>query len=345
MNLVLVSSCILFFGCENETAQNTKAENPVTEISAPIVQTVSTIAEADISKIAEVAEKSKVEIADVPVKSKVEKKESEVKKPAPLNPVKTEEKTSTPPPTKTIKKETKPISVVEKTTPPKEQKTTPAPSPAVGVNHTDFDKLLKKHVSPSGKVSYSGLKSERSNLNNYIAKLSSNPPTSDWPRNEKLAFWINAYNAYTIDLILENYPVKSITDLDGGSPWKVNRIEIGGKKYSLDQIENKIIRPQFKDARIHFAVNCAAKSCPSLLNEAFFPDKLNSQLNAQTKKFINNKNFNSISENAISVSKIFEWYAEDFGDLIAFLNKYSTTKISAEAEKSFSEYDWSLNGE
>ena len=195
------------------------------------------------------------------------------------------------------------------------------------LSHKDFDAILKKYVSASGVVNYSGLKNDRANLNAYMEALAKETPQSSWSKNEKLAYWINAYNAFTLDLILDNHPLKSITDLDGGSPWKVKRITLAGKKYSLDQIENQIIRPQFKEPRIHFAVNCAAKSCPTLLNAAFLPETLNSQLEKQTKKFVNNAAFNQISGSSAKVSKIFEWYGEDFGDLKSYLNKYSSQKI------------------
>ena len=212
------------------------------------------------------------------------------------------------------------------------------------LSHSSFDVLLKKYVSPSGVVDYSGLKGNSNQLQSYLSELAKETPKSTWSRNEKLAYWINAYNAFTLDLIIKNHPVKSITDLDGGSPWKVKRIELEGKKYSLDQIENQIIRPQFKEPRIHFAVNCAAVSCPTLLNEAFLPEQLNAQLEKQTKKFINNSNFNQITAGSAKVSKIFEWYGEDFGDLKKYLNKYSNSKIGEGVKIEFNEYNWTLNG-
>ena len=212
------------------------------------------------------------------------------------------------------------------------------------LSHSAFDALLKKYVSSTGVVDYAGLKRNSSQLQSYLGELAKETPKSSWSRNEKLAYWINAYNAFTLDLIVKNHPVKSITDLDGGSPWKVKRIELERKKYSLDQIENQIIRPQFKEPRIHFAVNCAAVSCPTLLNEAFLPEKLNGQLEKQTRKFINNSNFNQISESSAKVSKIFEWYGEDFGDLKNYLNKYSDTKIGKGVNIEFGDYDWALNG-
>jgi len=112
---------------------------------------------------------------------------------------------------------------------------------------------------------------------------------------------------------------------------------------SLNDIENVIIRPTFKDARIHFAVNCAAKSCPPLLNKAYTASNVQSLLESQTKKFVNNAALTTITPDAVTISKIFDWYGEDFGDLITYLNKYSSTKINAGAKVNFMEYDWSLN--
>lgn len=210
-------------------------------------------------------------------------------------------------------------------------------------SHEAWDVLLKKYVSASGKVNYKGFKSDKNKLEDYLKTLSNNAPESAWPKAEQMAFWINAYNAYTIKLIVDNYPLSSITKLDGGKPWDQKWIKIGGKTYSLNNIENDILRPQFKDARIHFAINCAAKSCPPLLNAAWTANNLNNNLDAQAKKFINNTTFNKLSEKKAEVSKIFDWYKEDFGNLIAFLNKYANTKAGAKAKVSFLEYDWALN--
>ena len=158
-----------------------------------------------------------------------------------------------------------------------------------------------------------------------------------------MAFWINAYNAYTIVLILDNYPLSSITQLEGGKVWDKKWITIGSKRYSLNNIENDILRPQFQDPRIHFAVNCAAKSCPPLHNRAFTASNLDTLLDKQTKAFINDETYNKITKKAVTVSKIFDWYAEDFSDLIGYLNEYSNTAIQSNAAIKFTEYDWSLN--
>lgn len=231
-----------------------------------------------------------------------------------------------------IKTETVDVPKVEPT--PKVEK---APT---GVSHDIWDQLLRKYVSASGKVNYKGLKGEKGQLEAYIKLLSENVATSSWSRNERLAYWINVYNAHTVKLILDNYPLKSITDL--GKPWDIAFVKLGTKTYTLNQVENEIIRPTFKEPRIHFAVNCAAKSCPPLLNQAFTPEKLNSQLQKQTRAFINSSS-NSISADKIELSKIFDWYGKDFGDLSAFIQKYTQVEIAENVEISFQEYDWALN--
>lgn len=228
---------------------------------------------------------------------------------------------------------------------PKAIKTEVETAPAAAPDHSQWNSLLQKYVNSKGNVNYAGFKQDKSALEAYLQQLADQPVESSWSREEKLAYWINAYNAFTVKLIVDNLPVKSITNLKGGKPWDDKWIKLGSKVYSLNQIENDIIRPSFKEPRIHFAVNCAAKSCPPLLNKAWTADKLNSYFEQQARAFINNPNYNKISANSIQVSKIFDWYGEDFGNLIDYLNKYSTTKINADAKVSFLEYDWSLNNQ
>ncbi len=211
------------------------------------------------------------------------------------------------------------------------------------VDHKKFDALLKANVSSEGFVNYSVLKTKKKDIENIIKTYSKIKP-STLNKNEQLAFYINVYNIHTIYKIVTNLPVKSIKNLDKGKPWDVKNIAIDNKKYSLNDIENVIVRPTFKDARIHFALNCGALSCPSLLNEAYTGDKLTVQLNSQTKKFINNKKFNVLSVSNLNISKIFEWYKEDFGNVCDFLNKYASLKINQNAAISYMEYDWNLNG-
>ena len=198
-------------------------------------------------------------------------------------------------------------------------------------------------MSASGQVNYKGLKANAAALDAYCQLLSDNPPQESWSREEQLTYWINAYNAFTVKLIVDNYPTGSILRFDGGKTWDVKRIILGGKKYSLNQIENEIIRPQFKEPRIHFAVNCAAKSCPPLYNHAYTAANLDSTLEARTQQFINNPNYDAISANKAVVSKIFEWYAADFGDLKKYLNRYAKTPLKPTATVTFKDYDWDLN--
>jgi hypothetical protein len=243
----------------------------------------------------------------------------------------------------------KPIVLTEKTT------TTPTPSTNIKVAetpqnviieapvaHADFDVLLKKHVSTSGKVNYKGFNADKGALETYINWLSDNVPTAQTAKNEKLAYWINAYNALTIKLVLDNYPLSKITNLDAGKTWDVKRFTLGGKKYSLNDIENTIVRPM-GEPRIHFALNCAAKSCPPLFNEAFVADKLTAQLETRTRKFINDPKFNVLKGSDVKISNIFNWYGKDFDNVINFINRYATVKLKSDVKVGFGEYDWNLN--
>ncbi len=214
----------------------------------------------------------------------------------------------------------------------------------VGLSHQLWDDLLRSYVSAEGQVDYAGMRSEKAKLDKYLAQLKAYPPQSDWTKEEQMAYWINAYNAFTVKLILDHYPVKSIRDIHKGDPWNVKWIEIGKKTYSLNEIENEMLRARFRDARIHFAVNCAARSCPPLYNRAWEASTLSQTLDARARAFINNPRYNQISPSEAKVSKIFDWYATDFGDLRAFLNRYARTQLQAGASIDFLEYDWSLNG-
>ncbi len=209
--------------------------------------------------------------------------------------------------------------------------------------HTDFDILLKKHVAASGKVNYKAFKEDKAALETYIQTLSDNMPAKEWSKDDKLAYWINAYNALTIKLILDKYPLSRITDLDGGKTWDVRRFKLGDKTYSLNDIENTIVRPM-NEPRIHFALNCAAKSCPPLFNEAFTGLLLNAQLEKRTKLFINDQTANILSGDEVKISKIFDWYGKDFGTpLMSFINRYATKKAKKDAKIGYKEYDWRLN--
>jgi hypothetical protein len=208
-------------------------------------------------------------------------------------------------------------------------------------DHSVWNDLLKKHVSTTGKVNYKGFKEDLEILDSYMRSLNENAPSESATKEARLAYWINAYNAVTIRLIVVNYPLTSITKLDGGKPWDVKRYSNGGKKMSLNDIENNILRPM-GDARIHFALNCAAKSCPPILNEAFTAENVNKLLEQRTRQFINSSR-TVIEKDAIKVSKVFDWYGKDFGNVVDFVNKYAKVKASKTAKVTFADYDWSLN--
>lgn len=212
------------------------------------------------------------------------------------------------------------------------------------IDHAPWDSLLKKHVQENGLVDYKGFLKDRDKLIPYLEMLSKNPPKEEWSHAELLAYYINTYNAYTVYLIINNYPVKSIKDIS--SPWTKAFIPVGDRQLSLGGIENSILR-KMNEPRIHFAINCASYSCPNLLNEAFSAEKMEQQLEKVSLAFINGDK-NRISKNAAALSHIFKWYKKDFvvngeKDLIAYINQYSAVKINASAKISFIEYDWNLN--
>ncbi len=220
------------------------------------------------------------------------------------------------------------------------------------ISHQLWEEVLQAHVSEDGKVDYAGLKKDPTKLNAYLKLMGDNHPNAkNWSENERLAYWINAYNAYTIELILKHYPVKSIKDIKKGivllnTVWDIKFIEIEGNTYDLNHIEHGILRKEFEEPRIHFAIVCASYSCPNLLNHAFTAEQMEEQLTTQSKAFINDPSKNKLAPNQIQLSKIFSWFKGDFtkkGTLIEFLNTYSTTKINSEAASSFLDYSWSLN--
>ncbi|GAA4312593.1 DUF547 domain-containing protein [Pontixanthobacter gangjinensis] len=211
------------------------------------------------------------------------------------------------------------------------------------VDHGIWNGLLQRHVDKDGMVNYSGFKKDREKLDEYLKLLSSKKPDDSWKTSELLAYYINLYNAYTVDLILRNYPVKSIKDIDGA--WTREFVKVGDTEISLGGIENSLLR-KMNEPRIHFAINCASISCPKLLNEAYTAGKIESQLDKVTREFINSDK-NVISKNAVKLSKIFDWYKGDFTEngrsLIDYINQYSETRIDPDAKVSFREYNWELN--
>ena len=219
---------------------------------------------------------------------------------------------------------------------------------AIQAQTSIFDSLLQKNVDKTGRVDYQSLKNNETLLDNYLAYIQNNEPTKEWSSNKKKAFWINTYNAYTIKIILNNYPLKSIRDIkiDGKTAWKIPFVKIGQKRYTLDQIEHKILRKKFNDPRIHVGINCASVSCPRLWNFAFTEDNIASSLDNLMKVFINDTTRNKISKKNVALSEIFNWFSKDFiknGTIINYLNTYAAIKISEKASIKYLTYDWSLN--
>ena len=211
------------------------------------------------------------------------------------------------------------------------------------LDHTAWNKLLKNYVSPQGNVNYEGLRKERKSLRAYLSYLGENVLVDTSSKNEKLSYWMNAYNAMTVDLILQNLPLESIKDIK--NPWDQKLWKLGDKWYDLNEIEHQILR-KMGDPRIHFGINCASFSCPPLLNEAFTAVKVNEQLAQLSISFINDPKRNTISSDFVEISKIFDWFSKDFkqnGSLIDFLNTYSKVEIDANAKVRFQEYNWQLN--
>jgi hypothetical protein len=216
-------------------------------------------------------------------------------------------------------------------------------SQAQNIDYSSWNNLLQKHVNNSGEVNYKAIKSNQQLLQASLDEFSKTQPKDSWSENERLAYWINAYNAFTIKLIVDNYPIKSIKDIK--NPWDKQFIPMGKILMSLNKIEHDILR-KMSEPRIHFAIVCASVSCPNLLNEAYFPSKLDLQLTVATEEFLSDKTKNNLSQDEIKLSKIFKWFSEDFtqnGTLIDFLNQYTSVEISPNARKSFNDYNWDLN--
>lgn len=213
-----------------------------------------------------------------------------------------------------------------------------------GPDHALWDGLLRNYVRADGLVDYRGLTAQRGQLEAYLAGLGSQVPDSTWGSSRRLAYFINLYNALTVRLILDHYPLGSIRDLP--DPWGQVLITLGGQAYSLDAIEHQVLR-KMGEPRIHFALNCASLSCPALQPRAFTEKELNAQLDAAARAFINDTARNQITPRTARLSRIFQWYRSDFGNsrdkLTAFLDTYLDTPLEPGCRIGFLPYDWNLN--
>lgn len=239
----------------------------------------------------------------------------------------------------------------------------PAPDerPDPGI-HALFDELLHEFVH-DGVVDYTGLSKQRARLQSYLGVLESVAP-GDLDRNERLAFWINAYNAFTLELILDYLgKIDGIKDIPSSKRWKAKRWLISGRRYSLDEIEHEILRPM-GEPRIHFALVCASFSCPDLRAAAYLPQTIDSQLTLATRHFLADSEkglltrmetgFFGGDSPTLYLSSLFDWFDEDFetnGDVVDFVRGYAPEKAVAfidryrdDLDLESLDYDWSLNG-
>jgi hypothetical protein len=240
--------------------------------------------------------------------------------------------------------------------------------------HAEWTALLKKHVVVQGggrasQLRYAGMAGDRAALKAYTDTLSAvtNAQFDSFSKPQQMAFLVNAYNAFTVALILTRYPdLVSIKDLGGflQSPWKPRWVPLLGDKVSLDDIEHQMLRKRgrFDDPRVHFAVNCASVGCPALREEAFVADRLDSQLDEQAQRFLSDRTRNRFNtgSGALEVSKIFDWFGEDFRlghrgvtSLETFLGRHAQVLADSPAHRDrvragqapirYLDYDWRLN--
>ena len=227
------------------------------------------------------------------------------------------------------------------------------------VDHSTWNRLLGKYIkrdsSGLNRFAYAKVTTaDKKALDDYIAQLSAVDITNR-SRPVQKAYWINLYNAVTVDLILDEYPVKSIRDIKSGlisiGPWKRELATVENTVLTLDNIEHNILRPIWRDARIHYAVNCASVGCPNLNSKAFTARNTEKELDSLARDYVNSSRGLSIQDGRITVSKIYKWFAYDFGNsqagVLEHMSKYATPEKQAQIAQigriSNSRYDWSLN--
>ncbi|MHC5025671.1 MAG: DUF547 domain-containing protein [Planctomycetota bacterium] len=222
------------------------------------------------------------------------------------------------------------------------------------VDHAALDAVLRAHVDARGRVDYEAIARSSAELLGYTRSLA-DVRLESRPRDERLAILINAYNAFTLQLIVENWKggtLESIRDLD--DPWDQKRWRFGGKTVSLNHIEHEIIRKQFNEPRIHFALVCAAIGCPTLRAEAFVADRLEVQLDEQTRAVHQGRTWcrYDAAANTLFLTRLYDWYGSDFeksaGSVLAFVARYvDGVRAALEEDRKpkirWLDYDWALN--
>jgi len=236
------------------------------------------------------------------------------------------------------------------------------PASTIQVDHSAWDVFLKTYVkdNPNGlnRVDYGGVSYvDNSALAAYLETLSATP-VATLNRDEQQAFWINLYNALTVKVILDHYPVETIRDIDitsglfADGPWGKKLIEVAGTPVSLDDIEHRILRPIWQDNRIHYAVNCASVGCPDLINRAYVAGDMDAVLTQNAKAYINSDRGLRLNGGKLIASSIYDWFQADFGDseqgVLRHFRIYAEDARKAALEKADDiddyDYDWTLNG-
>ena len=228
-----------------------------------------------------------------------------------------------------------------------------------GLDHSAYDALLKVHVEPDAqgynRVNYRGVKSNLAALRAYTASLQAANPAS-LSRNEAHAYWINLYNAKTLEVVAEAYPVSSIKKINlggsflfGSGPWKAKILTVSGTELSLDDVEHEIVRAIFTDPMSHYGLNCASYSCPNLATSAFTGSNIDALLRQNAVEYVNHPRGVKLDKGGITASKIYSWYAGDFGGKgklkdhwMSFATPQKAARI-APASISGYDYDWSIN--
>jgi len=214
--------------------------------------------------------------------------------------------------------------------------------------HEIFDDVLGTHVTPEGLVDYKTLQGSRAGLDEYVGYLAISSPhrhPDHFPGDQHaLAYWINAYNALAITGVIDRPGLKSVID-QKIEYFALTRYLLGKDKVTLYVLENGIVRKEFDDPRIHFALNCQSMGCPRLPDEAFLPATLDAQLDAMTVEFVSHPEKVRVADGEVQVSSIFKWYAEDFeaaGGAVAFINQYRPEPVPTDLPVTYIDYDWAL---
>ena len=230
------------------------------------------------------------------------------------------------------------------------------------IDHSAWDALLARHVAArdggANLVAYDGFSAkDRAQLERYVTAMAA-IPIGDYPRDEQLAYWINLYNALTVQVVLDNLPVASIRDINtspglfSSGPWGQEVVSVEGHALSLNDIEHRILRPIWRDPRIHYGVNCASIGCPDLAPRAYTGATVQGMLDAAARSYVNDPRGVLVRDGKVTVSRIYDWFIEDFGGseqaVLDHLRRYAEPDLAARLTVvgglTDTQYDWSLNG-